>query len=121
VYTIPGSCHLQLTPAGRFRVVSSAVLEATHVPSIDALFSSLASLRPRSTIAILLTGMGRDGTAGLLDLRAKGALTVVQSPASSAVDSMPQSAIEKDAAAFVLAPAQIAALLEQLPSAGNGD
>src|SRR5574341_654655 len=41
VYTIPGSCHLQLTPAGRFRVVSSAVLEAAHVPSIDALFSSL--------------------------------------------------------------------------------
>ena len=112
VYTIPGSCHLQLTSAGRFRVVSSARLEAPHVPSIDTLFSSLASLRPRSTIAILLTGMGRDGAAGLLDLRAKGALTVAQSPASSAVDSMPRSAIERNAAVEVLAPAQIARLLD---------
>jgi two-component system chemotaxis response regulator CheB len=117
VYTIPGSCHLQLTPAGRFRVVPSALLEAQHVPSIDALFSSLAALRPRSTVAILLTGMGRDGAAGLLELRAKGALTVAQSPESSAVDSMPRSAIEKDAAALVLAPPQIAGLLEQLPAA----
>jgi chemotaxis response regulator CheB len=117
IYTIPGSCHLQLAPDGRFRVESGSCRDTLHVPSVDVLFTSLAALRPRSTIAILLTGMGHDGAEGLLCLRQAGALTVAQAPASAAVDSMPRSAIQRDAVAQVLAPPEIARLLEQLPSA----
>jgi two-component system chemotaxis response regulator CheB len=116
VYTIPGSCHLQLTAEGRFRVESGSRQDTLHVPSVDLLFTSLAALRPRSTIAILLTGMGKDGAEGLKSLRDRGALTVAQAPATAAVDSMPRSAIERDAAVQVLAPPEIARLLEQLPS-----
>lgn len=71
-------------------------------PSVDVLFESLARGVGRRTIAVLLTGMGIDGAAGLLQIRRAGGRTLAQDEATSVVWGMPKAAIERDAAETVL-------------------
>lgn len=63
-----------------------------HVPGIDATFDSVARALGPHALGILLTGMGRDGAAGLLALRQRGALTIGQDEATCAVYGMPAAA-----------------------------
>ena len=81
------------------RVSDDAPL-ARHRPSVDALFLSTVAARAQ-TLAILLTGMGRDGARGLLALKDKGAQTCAQDEASSIVFGMPKEAIALGGAVFV--------------------
>jgi two-component system response regulator WspF len=76
--------------------------DAVHSPSIDVLFFSLAQPHPAPRAGVLLTGMGRDGAAGLLALRKSGALTIAQDAATSVVYGMPKAAAELDAATETL-------------------
>jgi two-component system chemotaxis response regulator CheB len=62
-------------------------------------------------MGIVLTGMGRDGAAGLLELQRAGGLTVAQSEDSCVVFEMPREAIRLGAAQHVLAPPEIVALI----------
>jgi two-component system chemotaxis response regulator CheB len=71
-------------------------------PSVDVLFESLASEYGAGTMAALLTGMGRDGAAGLLRIRAAGGVTIAQDEASSVVYGMPREAVALGAACQVL-------------------
>jgi len=71
-------------------------------PSVDVLFCSLASDRSHGGTAVLLTGMGRDGATGLLELRKAGWRTIAQDEASSAVWGMPGAAVSIGAAERVL-------------------
>ena len=82
---------------------------STVIPrhSIDTLFRSLAGHGGPSTIGIVLSGAGSDGTVGLRAIRAAGGLTFAQSPASANQPSMPQSAVDAGAADFCLGPAEI--------------
>lgn len=75
-------CHVQNGPA-----------TSGHAPSIDELFYSAVPFA-RDVIAILLTGMGRDGAAGLLALRQAGAATIGQDQTTSIVYGMPRIAYE---------------------------
>ena len=79
-------------------------------PSVDVLFESLAKELGRDTAACLLTGMGKDGAAGMLALRRAGALTIAQDEASSVIFGMPREAIEMGAVDRILA-------LDQIPTA----
>lgn len=63
-----------------------------HVPGIDATFRSVAEALGSRAIGVLLTGMGRDGAAGLLAMRERGAVTLGQDEATSAVYGMPAAA-----------------------------
>ena len=63
-----------------------------HVPGIDATFRSIAGALGPAACGVLLTGMGRDGAAGLLELRHRGAVTVGQDEATSTVYGMPAAA-----------------------------
>ena len=72
-------------------------------PSVDVFFESVADHWPQTGIALLLTGMGKDGAKGLLKLRTRGWHTIAQNEASSIVWSMPKAAIEAGAACEVLA------------------
>ena len=72
-----------------------------HVPSVDALFHSAVPLAP-CIAAALLTGMGRDGAAGLKALRDAGAMTVAQDQATAVVYGMPRAAAEIDAAVRIM-------------------
>ncbi len=79
------------------------------VPSIDRLFKSIAGAYGPSALGLLLSGMGNDGAAGLLAMRAAGAGTAVQAPSSAVVGSMPSHALEIGAASTALQPEEMAA------------
>lgn len=83
-------------------------------PAVDVLFESLArELGPRC-LAALLTGMGRDGAAGLASIRSAGGRTIAQDEASSVVFSMPREAIRLGGAEQILALSAIAPALSSL-------
>jgi two-component system chemotaxis response regulator CheB len=113
-----GQSGMLMAPPGFHLVVQRGKLRLTRDPernscrpSVDVLFESLAKEIGNRTAACLLTGMGRDGAAGLLTLRHAGALTIAQDEVSSVVFGMPKEAIRIGAADQVLAPDQIAAAL----------
>jgi chemotaxis response regulator CheB len=82
-----------------------------HRPSVDALFRSLLDHDPTEVAAVLLSGMGTDGVAAMAELRHAGALTLAQSEDTCAMWGMPRAAVERNAASYSLAPAEIADVL----------
>jgi two-component system chemotaxis response regulator CheB len=83
-------------------------------PSIDTLFRSVAAAAAGDAIGIILTGMGSDGAAGLLEMQSGGATTVAQDEASCVVFGMPKEAIRLGAADHILSLHQIAAAVGRL-------
>ena len=112
VLMAPPGVHL-VVERGRLRLTSGPERNSCR-PSVDVLFESLAKEHGDETTACLLTGMGRDGAAGLLALRHAGALTFAQDEASSVVFGMPKEAIQMGAAGRVLALGDIAPALAAL-------
>jgi two-component system chemotaxis response regulator CheB len=80
-------------------------------PSANNLFRSVARAFGPGAMGVLLSGMGRDGADGLLELRAAGGITVAQDKESCIVFGMPEEAIRLDAATHVLAPSAAAGLI----------
>ncbi|WP_455205028.1 chemotaxis-specific protein-glutamate methyltransferase CheB [Kaarinaea lacus] len=89
--------------------------ETVYRPSVDVFFRSVAEFWPGPITAVLLTGMGQDGADGLLELRNRGAYTIAQNEATSAVYGMPKRAAEIGAATEVLPLDEIAVSLCQIP------
>jgi two-component system chemotaxis response regulator CheB len=113
----PGVVYV--SPADRDLVVSGGRLRTqpsrgVAVPSVDALFESVADFYGSRAVGLLLTGMGEDGARGLLAMRRVGALTVAQDGASCVVDGMPGTARALGAASQVLTPGEMGALLSVL-------
>jgi two-component system chemotaxis response regulator CheB len=105
----PGAGVVLVAPPNRHLVLRHGRLHLTDEPerhacrpSVDVLFESLAREAGPRTIACQLTGMGRDGAAGLVALRASGAATLAQDEASSVVFGMPREAILLGGAGEVL-------------------
>ncbi len=99
VYIAPGSHHLEIVRAGlhyRCRLSDGAPVSG-HRPSVDVLFRSAARVCGPSAIGAILTGMGKDGAEGLLDMRQAGAVTLGQDEASSLIYGMPRVAFERGA------------------------
>jgi two-component system chemotaxis response regulator CheB len=92
----PGDKHLRIKPANGGYVAECAEGERVsgHCPSVDVLFSSVAKACASQAVGIILTGMGRDGAKGLLEMRQSGARTIGQDEASSVVYGMPRVAWE---------------------------
>ncbi len=86
----------------------------SYRPSVDVFFASVARNWPRPGVAVLLTGMGRDGAAGLLKLRGLGWHTIAQDESSSVVWGMPKAAVEIGAAEEILPLARIAEAIVRL-------
>lgn len=82
-----------------------------HAPSVDVLFKSMARVCPINSLGVILTGMGRDGAAGLLDIRLGGGHTIGQNEATSVVYGMPRAAFEIGAVERQLPLQAIAAYL----------
>lgn len=112
VHLAPGDQHLRLLPGGRLALATTPA--GLHVPSADVLFSSVAACDDVRGIGVLLTGMGRDGAAGLLALRTAGGRTIAQDEATSTVWGMPKVAVELGAAEQVLPLEQIATAVRAL-------
>ena len=100
--------HLILRADQRVSYVSEPV-NYPYRPSVDLLFRSLAKNYPKQGVAVLLTGMGNDGAAGLLELKQRGWHTIAQDQATSVVYGMPKAAVDLRAAKEVLPIDQIAA------------
>ncbi|MFT2722453.1 chemotaxis protein CheB [Deinococcus sp. A31D244] len=111
VYVAPDSHHVEVS-AGALRIRPGRPGQE-HLPSIDALFASACSHRGPVTAA-LLTGMGSDGADGLAQLHRTGATTLVQSPDSATVPSMPQQALARVQPSGVLDPDALRAALRRL-------
>ncbi|MFZ3576626.1 protein-glutamate methylesterase/protein-glutamine glutaminase [Virgibacillus sp. DJP39] len=98
VYIAPGDFHLKIRKMGTsFAVELSKEAERSgHRPSVDVLFESLAEIPNVNKIAVLLTGMGNDGSKGLQRLKEKDSSTVVvaENEESSIVYGMPKAAIK---------------------------
>lgn len=90
--------HMRLRPGTppRVEVVPGEPVSG-HLPSVDELFRSALPFAPKVTAA-LLTGMGRDGAQGMLELRRAGAATIAQDETSSVIYGMPRAAWEIGAA-----------------------
>jgi len=110
VLIAPGNHHLLLRRTGaRYRVeVKNGPLVSGHRPSVDLLFKSAARCAGRSAVGVLLTGMGKDGARGLLELRKAGGSTMAQDEATCVVYGMPREAAALDAAQQIVALPRIA-------------
>lgn len=92
VFVAPDGAHLEITPDGRLRLASSAPVRG-HRPSAERLFLSVAQSGIPAA-AVILTGMGSDGSGALPALRSAGARILAQDEESSVVFGMPRAAAE---------------------------
>jgi two-component system, chemotaxis family, protein-glutamate methylesterase/glutaminase len=110
VLIAPGNFHMVLKRSGAsyFVEVKDGPLVFHQRPSVEVLFSSVARYAGTNSIGVILTGMGKDGAGGLLEMRQAGAFTIAQDEKSCVVYGMPKEAIEIEAAVKV-------APLERIP------
>ncbi|MCQ6957383.1 chemotaxis protein CheB [Mucilaginibacter aquariorum] len=111
IYIAPANYHSLVENEGFFSLdVSEAVWYSK--PSIDVTFESVADVYKGKVTAILFSGANQDGATGLLKLRQEGALTIAQHPEDAEMAEMPRSAIDIDAAEYILRTTDIFELLE---------
>lgn len=112
ILVAPGDMHMRLVKQGGLYSVELSQEEKVngHRPSVDVLFRSVASAAKDKALGVLLTGMGSDGAAGLLEMRNAGARTIGQNQASCIVYGMPKVAFDIGAVEKQLA-------LQEIPSA----
>jgi len=99
VYIAPGSHHLEITRvSGRYVCrLSDGPVVSGHRPSVDVLFRSAARVCAKLAVGAILTGMGKDGAEGLLELRRAGGITLGQDEESALIYGMPRVAFERGA------------------------
>ena len=121
VYVAPGGKHMVLRGPGASPVVAlnEQPPENGCRPSADVLFRSAAAVLGSEVIALILTGMGRDGTAGLGAIRRAGGHVIAQDEATSVVWGMPGSAVEAGAVDDVRPLDQIASTTAAVMSRGH--
>lgn len=95
-YIAPGHSHLLLKRSGAnyMTELSQAGPVGHHRPSVEVLFRSVAQFAGKNSIGVMLTGMGKDGAAAMLEMRQSGAYNLAQDEASCIVFGMPRAAIE---------------------------
>lgn len=112
VFMAPPGRHLE-AHGGRLRLTTGPERHSCR-PSVDVLFESIAAEGSTGVAACLLTGMGRDGAAGLLKIRQSGGLTIAQDEKTSVVFGMPGEAVNLGAAQHVLALDDIGPFLRRV-------
>lgn len=99
VYIAPGSHHLEIVRVSNRHLcrLSDGAPVSGHRPSVDVLFRSAARVCGKSAVGAILTGMGKDGAEGLLELRQAGGVTFGQDEESALIYGMPRVAFERGA------------------------
>ncbi|WP_025673142.1 protein-glutamate methylesterase/protein-glutamine glutaminase [Salinivibrio socompensis] len=113
VYVAPGDKHLTVInrQGHLYCQLSDSDPVERHRPSVDVMLSSIAESVGEKSIGVILTGMGRDGANGLLQMYQQGALTAAQDQASSVVWGMPRVAIELGGVTQILCLSEVANFL----------
>ena len=99
-YIAPGHSHLLLARSGANYMTKIEQTDPVnrHRPSVDVLFRSAATAAGKNAVGVILTGMGKDGAAGMLEMKNAGAQNFAQDEASCVVFGMPREAIAIGAA-----------------------
>ncbi|WP_397601898.1 chemotaxis-specific protein-glutamate methyltransferase CheB [Silvanigrella sp.] len=103
VYIAPGNKHMIVKKNNQnlqIEITETSTING-HRPSVDVLFNSVAQLKLKKTIGVILTGMGSDGARGLKQLKDSGSKTIAQNEATCVVFGMPKEAIKLNAADFI--------------------
>ena len=118
-YIAPGDRHMMVVRSGTRWVcrLDDGSPVNRHKPSVDVLFRSVAQEAGHNAIGVLLTGMGKDGAQGMLEMRQAGSPTIAQDQASSVVWGMPGEAVHIGAAAEELPLTRISARVLELAQA----
>jgi two-component system chemotaxis response regulator CheB len=111
-YVAPPDEHLLVGP-GKVQLVHSQLVHFSR-PSIDLLFESVAGTYGSRCIGVILTGSGKDGSAGTRAIKEAGGTTIVQDPTHSEFRLMPDAAVATGCVDLVLAVSEIGATLVQL-------
>lgn len=104
VLIAPGNKHMELRRSGARYYVELSDHDPVnrHRPSVEVLFKSVAKYAGQNAVGIIMTGMGADGAAGLLEMKNGGAETIAQNEESCVVFGMPKEAIKLGAANKIL-------------------
>ena len=101
IYIIPASYNLTIKKHHLVLEKTSST-EHTTTPSVDTMLESLALYKKKSSVGIILTGTGDDGTVGIKKIKENGGITIAQSPEQAEYDSMPQSVINSGNIDYIL-------------------
>ena len=115
VYFAPEDAHLEFDERGRFALSAAPSCDG-HRPSATVTLRAAARRFGAGAVGVVLTGMGRDGAEGMVDIAAAGGVTIAQDEASSVVYGMPREAVALGAVQHVLPLEQIAPALAALAS-----
>ena len=121
-YIAPGHSHLLLRRSGAnyMTELSQAPPVNHHRPSVDVLFRSAANYAGKNAIGVIFTGMGKDGAAGMLEMKHAGAYNYAQDEATCVVFGMPKEAIALGGVDEVVALPDVAkCVMAQLRSMGS--
>ncbi len=115
IYISPGNAHLTCVVAGRRRKIEHLqhYSGSRYSPSVDALFESVAEVYGPDALAIVLSGMGNDGTAGAACLSRNGGKVIVQDAETCVVWGMPGAVAKAGLADAILSPGSMTRLLGQ--------
>jgi two-component system chemotaxis response regulator CheB len=111
VYVAPANCAMRIGEHGRLRITASTSINR---PPVDPLLESMADVFGRRSVAVILSGLMRDGARGIAAVRARGGITIAQDPRSAFARDMPVAAIDLGGADISLSPRKIAAALSTL-------
>jgi len=116
-YIAPGGRHMVLREKGNSKF-TVGIIDSPAVnhckPAVDVLFQSVALQRKIRSLSIIMTGMGRDGTQGVIDLKKNGNYCLIQDEKTSVVWGMPGSVYEAECADEILPLSEIASRIKQL-------
>jgi two-component system chemotaxis response regulator CheB len=123
IFLAPGDRHMTIEPGSlKIRLLDDPPINFVR-PAADPLFISAARAFGERCVAVVLTGMGRDGAAGCEHVAAAGGVVLVQDPAEAVARSMPQTVIEMGLAKSVMPlkklPKEIARIVEEILAAVN--
>ena len=110
VYLADDGCHI-VTPRRGVLACDAGPPVSGHRPSVDRLFTSVAQAYGDGAIGVILTGLGSDGSDGLMVMRQRGAVTIAQDAETTTIDGMPRAARESGAAEYWLSPTEISEAL----------
>jgi len=121
VYVAPGNYHMAIRNNNGKCVIKvfSGDLVNRHRPSVNVLFNSVASVKGKNAIGIIMTGMGDDGASGMRAMYEHGAYTIAQDEASSVVFGMPHKAILAGGVTRVMPLREISREVTECLSPGN--
>lgn len=118
IYVAPDNMHMGVTVHKTLILIDSPK-EYGMRPAVSALFRSMAKVYKDEGVAVLLTGMGKDGAQEMKLMKEAGALTIAQDKATSVVHGMPGAAIDIGAATHVMSPEAIVEYLVSLDSSAR--